>query len=1410
MSRHMSHVLRSAVGPVLACAVLAAAAWGADWDVADPAQVAQAPSDAAGYPTRDPSLDALPGFQNPPPGYGEVPFWWWSGDPLRKDRLRWQIEQLHRKGVAGMQVNYAHQDTSGWPTYPAEPPIFSDAWWAMWKSVAGECRKRGMGIGLSGYTLDWPNGKSLISRTIYADPEIQGRELAVGMKQHAEAGKPVAFPLPDDTVAVRAYPLGREGLGPGAIDLSGRVRDGRLHWTPPQGDWEVWVFTAARKPGTLNPIHPLAGRRVVEQFFQRFQDHAPGKSAAGLNYFFHDELKFGVGDRVWTDDLPAVFRQRKGYDLFEALPAMFQDAGPKTVKYRLDFMDVKTCLVQQRYFIPIFRWHWSRGKIYGCDQGSRGRNPMEFGDYFSCVRWYTAPGHDTPGGRADLIKGKVSSSIAQLYKRPRVWLEGYHSLGWGATPENLMFATRENYLYGCNLLNLHGLYYTTHGSYWEWAPPSYHFRMPYWAHMGVFLKYFERLSYLMSQGAHRCDVAVMYPVSPGQARLGGREATDTAFASGSALFNGGYDFIFMDFESLDRAEIRDGRLHVSDASYRVLVLPAMRAVRWSTLEKARQFYRQGGIVIAVGALPEASDRAGRGDSHLDAAVKELFGATAAEAAGGARPPVQTSDAGGTGLAFLAQGAPAQRRYDGGFVGRWAWAKQPAQNVFCKAVWHAESSAAETCRARFFCDNEGTLYVNGKRLCDDVDHTRGWTGNVTLRDGDVITIDGRDHDPPGRRRTAGLFLAIVRDGKTVVSTGDLRCTVDRPPGKRWRTDPSTAGLAPLDPTNVHEAHLGGARGGLGAVLAGKVAEMVPPDVRSDHPIKATHRRIGPREVYLVMGAPRGSACTFRATGRAELWDPWTGRARPLRVRDRDAGRSTVRMPLEDYEAQVVVFTPGRPHVDPPPRRERPVQTIALDGEWEFELKPTMDNRFGDFRLPVADEVIGPEARRFRHAVERGGATGWKEPDFDDGRWERVTYGFGPQFWVLGLVLPDTASDACDLQLAKLDRVNPEAAVTIDGKPFRWRPYRFSWRWGREGDPGHQGFHGLKGQVSDHFLCLGRRRRGHNEFLYGPEIPGGRYYLWTSATVDRATTARIVSSAPRKGKRPHGSPLLTSAAVFVNGTRVRDVQQAVSLRPGPNPILVRYDDAGRGFFVLKREDAGPGPDPRSRTPLAMTWFDDPAVVPFDVHAGAGPAEWFRFTAPPGLRAMRVTARGTVEAWANGRSMRAVGGGRFEAAAPLRRAATVALRIVPETGYCGAAALPEPIRLACGPGVTALGDWSKTGALACYSGGAWYRKSAILTSEQAGGEVVLDLGKVVATAEVRVNGREAGIRVAPPWRVDVSEQVTAGDNRIEVLVYNTLANHFVTVPTRYRGSLTSGLLGPVRLTVYLGRRPDDRAGP
>jgi hypothetical protein len=184
------------------------------------------------------------------------------------------------------------------------------------------------------------------------------------------------------------------------------------------------------------------------------------------------------------------------------------------------------------------------------------------------------------------------------------------------------------------------------------------------------------------------------------------------------------------------------------------------------------------------------------------------------------------------------------------------------------------------------------------------------------------------------------------------------------------------------------------------------------------------------------------------------------------------------------------------------------------------------------------------------------------------------------------------------------------------------------------------------------------------------------------------------------------------------------------------------------------------------------------------------------------MSLATGGKVQAWADGQPMAARSAGRFRVVRPSAEPVTVLLKIEQERGSYGGAAFTEPIRLECGAGSFAAGDWSKNDGLASYSGGAWYRKTVTLPAAR---RVLLDLGRVAASAEVRVNGKEAGVRVASPWTLDISSLAKPGENRIEILVCNTLANHYSTVPTRFRGSPLSGLLGPVR--VMIERQDEDK---
>jgi hypothetical protein len=1141
-----------------------------DLAFSDPARLPPPPPNSPGYPRRTANLDVLPGFRTPPPGYGEVAFYWWNGDPLTKERLAWQLKQLEGRAISSLQVNYAHSDKGGnfWGlTYPSQPPLFSPPWWDLFSWFLKSARAQGMAVSLSDYTLGWPGNGGYVDEMLRSYPEISGAVLKSDSRECTGPGA-CRFALPPALVSIVAADSTNR-----VIDLRPHAALATLTWTPPPGRWRIhWVYAQPNR-SSIDPMHPHSGAAMIEKFFQPFEDRNPGEAGKGLNFFFSDELNFGLKGWLWNASFPAEFRQRKGYDIVPELPALFHDLGPRTPKVRLDYSDVMVALEEENYFRPLFDWHHQRGMLYGCDHGGRGRDVVEFGDYFRTQRWMSAPGADQPGLRADVVKNKVASSIAHLYERQRTWLEGYYGSGWGTSTAQLAEATWRNFAMGQNLLTLHGLYYTTLGGWWEWAPPCNHFRMPYWAHLAAFLKASERMSYLLSQGHHRADVAILYPVASMEAGLGGPESVKSAFDAANHLYEQGLDFDFIDFESLARAQIVGGELRVAGEAYRALVLPAMRAVRHSTIEKALAFHRAKGLVAALGALPEASDRVGAGDPELDAAVREIFSA-------GNR------------------------------------ADTPAELV---------------------------------------------------------------------RLVPGAFPR------------DFSCA-----------QPGAA---------------------------------------------VQHRRIGPRDLYFVYGAPKGTECQFRAVGRVELWDPWTGQSAPLPVLSQSQGRTTLRLPLEKTEAQLIVFSPGQPVVAGPAPAPA-LASLELPKEWEFELHPTLDNRFGDYRAPASPEILGAEVRRFRYAPETSPNPPWHEPSFDDSAWPQVTYTYGPRFWKLG---PFPAADDPAVLETALSGLS-----AIDAR-FPWQPYEYSLRWGVEGDPGHQGYHGLKGLFSGESIALGVRRFTSTTTVYDPEKAGARYYLWTSVPATAAVEAQIRTSG------------LLPARVWING---QPAGSAVALRPGSNPVLLRYDQPGRGGFAL---ESGAG-------------------LLFDVRPReARPAGWYRFQSAPGLRALSFTVRGTPRVWVAGRELPVEGGParyRVRLPAPAARPAAVAVRIQHERGYYGGAAFEEPVQMDCGPGLLPAGDWSLHAGLSSYSGGAWYRIAVNLTREQIPG-AVLDLGHVVSSAELRVNGRPAGLRLAPPWKFDLAPHLRPGPNRLEILVYNTLANHYQTIPTRYRGSPASGLIGPVKLT-------------
>jgi alpha-L-rhamnosidase len=1193
--------------------------------------------------TETPAREALlERFKSPSSEFAPISFYFWNGEKLTRERLSWQLEQLRAQGILGTIISYIHRPVGN--IDPGDPPVFSEDWWALFGWFLQESKRLGMRVGVQDYCIVNPTLEALAAE----HAELRGAELGQ-VHGRVSGGESLRLELPKGAraLAVRAYRSGGEHLMlEASLDLLESLDSlsaGYLEWSAPDGDW--CVVAVYRIERGFNPLHPLSGARAIERLYAPFEARCADEIGRTLAVFFQDELDFGNSTPRWSAEVSSEFKRRKGYDLEPELAALWFDLGPRTEKLRIDYADVVTQLSEDHYFKPVFDWHERHGTLFGHDNLGRGdmvEGHRAYGDYFRTMRWFSAPGTDDPHlqGPRRFAGFKVNSSIAHLYGRPRVWNEGFYGSGWGITPEQLLAALNEDFVYGATLFNPHALYYTTFGGWWEWAAPDFHFRQPYWPLTGPLWQYVTRLSFLLSSGHHQCDVAVLYPITDLEAGFGGAEETATAF--GRRAMDDGLDFDFIDFESLECAVVSGeshvfGELRVAGGSYRALVFPAVRAVRHSSLVKALEFKRAGGAVIALGFAPTCTERTGRDDPELAAMLEELF-----------------------------------------------------------------------------------------------------------------------------------------DGNIVVDE-----------------------VAALEYLNNH---------------------LERDFVTDTANICALHRMIDGLNAYFVFNRSdqrRRVTAQFRTKGQAELWDAWTGEARPAMGVTLEGRQQRLELILEPHAAQLVVFSQDATPSSPPVQVEVSRRVLEFPMVWQTDIVPILDNRHGDFRQPPEQSLVGPELRRFRHAEETEASLDWSAPDLDDSDWQEVQAGYGPRFWKLGPVPPRVDLEALEQHLLTLERIDPNLTLEFSGVRLTWSEYRISERFGIEGDPLLKhwltGPHGLKGRVPDEFIDVGEAN---------PATAGWQVYLWTSFDSPRTETVPVTA-----GSRAAYRVWLEGQAVISQDQSLgagrhepwgipdygAPIRQGDGLsREGHNRLLLRLtiepDQRTRAFVVVGNGTDEPDAKPAA---LGLRWFSGENAVHFDHRPTESPrVEWLRCLAPPGTRRLWVAAHGSLRAWLGGELLEVVQEGqtdsgarryRLEVASQQPEAAILALRIEPDAGRSGGAMLAEPIRLECGPGSAPLGDWVQIG-LSGYSGAVRYRSSLHLERPPSGTRAELSLGRVLAAAQVTVNGYEAGICLAAPWTLDVTEFLCDGENEIEILVTNTLANHLSDTPTPYvlEGQTDAGLFGPVQLAV------------
>lgn len=114
-----------------------------------------------------------------------------------------------------------------------------------------------------------------------------------------------------------------------------------------------------------------------------------------------------------------------------------------------------------------------------------------------------------------------------------------------------------------------------------------------------------------------------------------------------------------------------------------------------------------------------------------------------------------------------------------------------------------------------------------------------------------------------------------------------------------------------------------------------------------------------------------------------------------------------------------------------------------------------------------------------------------------------------------------------------------------------------------------------------------------------------------------------------------------------------------------------------------------------------------------------------------------------------------------------------------------------------LTALTNMSGPDYLPRFTG--TFRYETELEWNESGSQALLDLGEVYETAEVWLNNEHVGLRIYPPYHIEING-LKKGRNKLVIEVTNTLAKDQRDFLSSFAQQEPSGLIGPVRLITLL----------
>lgn len=581
-------------------------------------------------------------FANPPDQYRPVPFWHINGK-MTTAGIEKQMEAAKSLsgfgGVTVLPVTAGKQHPTGKPTPGMEPAFLSDEYFARYLDILEAAKKRGMQVILYD-DIDFPSGSAgMKMKELYPDDMLKYLE-----KTDTLLKGPINIHLNlryDPVMSVMAMNI--KSLE--RLNLSGFVKDKKLQWKAPSGDWRVMVFYCSKTNHKLvDYMSPTSVAKYLPLTYGRYERQFKGYFGNTIKQIFYDDVGYVAKERGWTPDFNKKFKERYGKDPDLYYPALYENIGAETASARIAMNDTRAELLAEGYPRLVSEWCDKNGLLSsGHPPGNYQIQPTDMSfDVFKFYRHAHIPLLDYIFYHTHGREGfKLISSAAEGYDRPVVAAEICGAFLEEKFDTLMLFRTAMDvFTRGVNFLIPHGMWY-------DYRPEAVRIPpliSPYSPKTGPALSNYSnfvaRSCFLLQGGRRVSDIAIFYPIASLQAFFkfdSGKKPWGTYVPQETDYLSTGdlltrqihrdFTFIHPETWTSDQCKLENGQIElankVNKQNFKVLILPGGKVISLAALKKIKAYYDQGGKVIVTSMLPSQSSEFGK-DNGVISIVKQMF------------------------------------------------------------------------------------------------------------------------------------------------------------------------------------------------------------------------------------------------------------------------------------------------------------------------------------------------------------------------------------------------------------------------------------------------------------------------------------------------------------------------------------------------------------------------------------------------------------------------------------------------------------------------------------------------------------------------------------------------------------------------------------------------------------------